>query len=87
MKEIWKDVIGYDGLYLVSNYGNIKSLMKNRCRIINGHINSNGYRRLSLFKNGTEKKVYTHQLVLTTFKHTADDKTLICNHKDGNKSF
>lgn len=26
MKEIWKDVIGYEGLYQVSNYGRVKSL-------------------------------------------------------------
>ena len=28
MKEIWKDVIGYEGLYQVSNYGRIKSLKR-----------------------------------------------------------
>ena len=25
-KEIWKDVVGYEGLYKVSNKGNVKSL-------------------------------------------------------------
>lgn len=29
MKEIWKDVIGYEGLYQVSNFGKIKSLRRN----------------------------------------------------------
>ena len=28
MKEIWKDIEGYEGLYQVSNYGNIKSLSR-----------------------------------------------------------
>lgn len=26
MKEIWKDVVGYEGLYQVSNYGNVKKI-------------------------------------------------------------
>ena len=26
MKEIWKDVVGYDGLYQVSNFGRVKRL-------------------------------------------------------------
>ncbi len=28
MTEIWKDIVGYEGRYQVSNYGNIKSLAK-----------------------------------------------------------
>ena len=30
MKEIWKDIEGYEGLYQVSNYGRVKSLPKKR---------------------------------------------------------
>ena len=26
MDEIWKDIIGYEGLYMISNYGRVKSL-------------------------------------------------------------
>ncbi len=29
MKEIWKDVIGYEGFYQVSNLGNVKGLKRN----------------------------------------------------------
>ena len=37
MKEIWKDIEGYEGKYQVSNLGRIKSLMKtkNSLRTIN----------------------------------------------------
>jgi hypothetical protein len=30
MEEIWKDIIGFEGLYQVSNFGNVKSLLKTR---------------------------------------------------------
>lgn len=30
MEEIWKDIKGYEGLYKISNYGNIKSI---HCRL------------------------------------------------------
>lgn len=30
MKEIWKDVVGYEGLYKVSNFGNVLTLPKIR---------------------------------------------------------
>lgn len=29
MEEIWKDVVGYEGLYQVSNLGNVRSLNYN----------------------------------------------------------
>jgi hypothetical protein len=28
MKELWKEIVGYDGCYLISNYGNVKSTGK-----------------------------------------------------------
>jgi len=28
MKEIWKDIKGYEGLYQISNFGNVKSVKK-----------------------------------------------------------
>ena len=44
-EEIWKDVPGYEGLYQVSNLGNIKGLHR-RCygRILSPAKNSKGYR-------------------------------------------
>lgn len=32
MEEVWKDVVGYEGLYMVSNFGRIKSLERNHIR-------------------------------------------------------
>lgn len=43
MKEVWKDIPGFEGLYLVSNMGRVRSLPRtiiigNHVRIINGRI-------------------------------------------------
>ena len=32
-EEIWKDIPEYEGLYQVSNYGNVKSLARNNCNV------------------------------------------------------
>ena len=32
MQEIWKDIVGYEGLYQASNLGRIKSLSYNRTK-------------------------------------------------------
>ena len=52
-KEIWKDVLGYEGLYQVSNLGRVKSLDKEiRClngyRMIKGKIMGIAHNNLSL---------------------------------------
>lgn len=48
MKEIWKDVKGYEGLYEVSNLGNVKSLKTGKNLSI--EIGKDGYARVSLYK-------------------------------------
>lgn len=69
--EVWKDVVGYEGLYQVSNLGRLKSLEKSTkfysgyqkkiCerkypeRIICKNHISNGYLQIELFKNGKVK--------------------------------
>ena len=49
MKEIWKSIKGYEGLYEVSNFGKIKSLKKKI--ILKQFKNTNGYFRVKLWKN------------------------------------
>jgi len=63
-KEIWKSVVGFEGLYIVSNFGNVKSLdriVKTKTgqrfykgKYIKPRVIANNYRQLSLYKN--EKK-------------------------------
>ena len=50
--EEWREIEGYDGKYLVSNKGRIKSLKYKKERILKVFVNNKGYPRVSLCKNG-----------------------------------
>ena len=80
--EFWKDVIGYEGLYQVSNLGRIKSVRNDKIRL--NDFSSNKYLRISLWKNGSGKKFQVHRLVAQAFIPNPENKPFI-NHKDGNK--
>lgn len=84
--EKWKDVPGYEGLYQVSDYGRVKSTKRQGA---SGGLaalveNEDGYLRVKLCKNGTERKVMVHRLVYETFVGKMPDGTEI-NHIDENK--
>lgn len=76
-KEIWKDIIGYEGLYQVSNMGRVKSLEKKCCRdnynrvidefIKKTQISKKGYINVSLTKNKNKKTFKVHRLVAQAF--------------------
>lgn len=82
-KEIWKDIEGYEGLYQVSNFGNVKSLITNK--IIKPSPNTYGYLNLCLFKNGRKKQITVHKLVAEAFIPNIENKPTV-NHEDGNKN-
>ena len=61
MKEIWKDINGYEGLYQISNFGRVKALNK---KVWNGrtylyfsekirkpNVDKDGYLNITLNKN------------------------------------
>jgi NUMOD4 motif. len=93
--EKWKDIKGYEGLYQVSNMGNIKSLgryvqdrgntyyIKEKMKIF--HAKANDYGRLQLYKNGKPKNVYAHRLVAEAFLPNTQNKKTV-NHKNGIKT-
>lgn len=90
MIEEYKDIPGYEGLYQVSNFGNVKSLNYNRTGIektLKSKINkSTNYCEISLCKNGKMKSFAVHQLVAMAFlKHIPEKYVLTVNHIDNNK--
>ena len=80
--EIWKDIKGYEGYYMVSSFGRIKNTKTNYILTL-GDINSAGYKRVTLY-NPVKKRFFVHRIVAY---HFCDgyQKGLIVNHKDGNK--
>ena len=84
MKEIWKDIKGYEGLYKFSNLGNIKSLngYGHKKEIILSPI-KNRYWNVILSKNGKKKNYLVHRLVAEAFIPNSNNYSQI-NHKDEN---
>lgn len=89
--EIWKDVIGYEGLYQVSNLGNVKSLNRlmqkgkniftSKEKILKHNIKSNGYSAVVLCLNKIEKTMPIHQLVAMAFlNHNPCGFKLVIDH-------
>lgn len=88
--EIFKDIIGYEGKYQISNYGRIKSLK--RKRVLKDFItiptpDSNGYLTQKLWKNGVGTTERVHVLVAEAFLgHIRNGWELLINHIDNDKS-
>lgn len=76
--EIFKEIEPFNGKYLISNYGNVKSLYINR---ILKSGNNNGYQIVKL----KDKMYYVHRLVALYFLPNIENKKQV-NHLDFNKS-
>ena len=84
IKEYWKPVVGYEGLYMVSNWGRVKSIKFGKERILKPVTNSSGYLLVGLYKNNIEKKYSVHRLVAEAFIPNPYNLPQV-NHKDENK--
>jgi hypothetical protein len=89
--EIWKNVIGFEGSYQVSNLGRVKSLArvdrsghKLQERILKNTIDSYGYLVVGLFKNSVNHTHKVHRIVATIFIPNPENKPQV-NHINGNK--
>lgn len=80
MTEEWKDVLGYEGLYKVSNLGKVKSKRKIKIPQDNGK----GYLIVHLNKNNKCKWKLVHRLVAEAFIANPYGKATV-NHKDGDR--
>lgn len=77
MFEEWRDIEDYEGLYQVSNLGNVR---RNGANLRQG-IGKNGYPLVTLSKNGKTKSYYVHRLVAVAFIPNPNNLKCI-NHKD-----
>ena len=84
--EIFKKIKGYEDLYEISNYGNVKSLPKYKCKIskiLKPSLRGN-YLFVRLTKNKIVKSYSVHRLVAEAFVSNPKNKPEV-NHLDGNK--
>lgn len=93
-EEIWKDIVGYEGLYQVSNYSNVKSLNYNRTgkeKIMMPQYDGKGkYLLIGLRKNGKRTFELLHRIVAMSFVERPDNlkkipfEELVVDHIDTN---
>ena len=84
MKEIWKDIEGYEG-YQVSNMGRVRSFKYGKVRILKPVANKNGYLKVQLYKNNSLKTIFIHRLVAMAFIPNPNNLPQV-NHKDEDKT-
>ena len=94
--EEWRDVVGYEGLYQVSDQGRVKSLERKlphwrggeriqKERILKPKIDRDGYLQLNLYAGGKRKTLTVHRLVCQAFHENPDNKPQI-NHINEDKT-
>lgn len=100
MTEIWKDIPNYEGLYQVSNLGDVRSLdrvviVKSKTGISYSQIrkgkilkpsDNGGYLYVNLCKDCVSTTHFIHRLVAEAFVINVDTNIYVeVNHKNGNK--
>ena len=97
--EVWKDIVGYEGLYQVSTLGRIKSLKRvvrwfsknhwceriDNEKILTQEVNSTGYSTVKFHVFGKKIKKNVHRIVAAAFIPNPFKKETI-NHKNGIRS-
>jgi hypothetical protein len=81
--EIYKEIPGFEGLYEVSNLGNIKNIKTSK--VFAQSVNSKGYVQICLQKNKKQVSMKVHRLVALAFIPVTDSNKNQINHIDGNK--
>lgn len=88
--EQWKDVVGYEGDYQISDLGRVKSIKRYKFKvdlILKQGTSTHGYFQISAHKAKIKiKTIKTHQLIAMAFLgHIRCGHDLVINHKDFNK--
>ncbi len=89
MKEEWRPIIGYEGVYDASNFGRIRRVKPEKNtfagRIMRQCKDRYGYPHLKLCKDGERKGYGTHTLIIGAFVGPCPVGKQV-NHKDGDKT-
>lgn len=88
-KEVWKNVVGYNGLYQVSNFGRVRRSSPGPRtyigKILRPATSKKGYHNVHLHKNKKGKSFKVSRLVAQAFIPNPANKPQV-NHKNGIKN-
>ena len=76
--------MGYEGLYIVSNLGNVKSIKYRSDKLLKSRDSPKGYKRVVLWKGKQKRQYFIHRLVAQAFIPNPEGKPDV-NHKNGDK--
>lgn len=89
-KEIWREVLNYDGNYVISNLGRVKRTFDRDGNFIDRHLklhtDENGYINVVLCKNSVCRRHRMHRLLMIAFKYIPNYIEMDVRHIDGNPS-
>lgn len=80
---MWKNILGYENLYMINEYRDIFSLKSNQ--YIKPYISNKGYKLIDLSKNGVRRKYSIHKLVAIHFVPNPNNFPIVL-HKDNIKT-
>lgn len=85
-KEVWKKIPNYEG-YEVSNLGRVKSLKRNKEKLLKCVTTKHGYNLVCLQINGKQTSINVHKLVALTFlNHIPCGHKLVVDHINNDKT-
>jgi hypothetical protein len=96
VETIWADVVGYEGIYEVSNNGLVRTktgkttvrkdgtIRTWQQRVLKQRVDDENFHRVNLWKDGKPKTFLVHRLVAEAFIPMVDGKDYV-NHKDGDR--
>jgi len=89
MTEIWKDVVGYEGVYQVSSRGRVMRVAGGKGavpgRVLRTRKHSGGYLQVTLCHECKPRPEYVHRLVAGAFLERPSPDHSEVNHRNGNK--
>ena len=84
--EEWREISGYNGKYLVSNKGRVKSLKHTSAKLLTAFVNNKGYPRVALCQDGQSVHFLVSRLVAGAFCDNPDPENAVTvDHIDCDK--
>jgi len=88
--EVWRDVVGYEGVYKVSNFGRVKRIKPSNGavsgRVLKPGVNKNFVKNVNLCYKSRPKSHTVHRLVALAFLGEPPTERHVVAHNDGNPS-